>query len=161
MRASSLLGVLRGEMSPLHHSVLLREAQAFPLARSLHSTQVTKVSRHPVSRHKVSRYQGRQGILVFTLCVLCALGGENFYCARRRDWLSSLRYPLETARSPVLCRFECVVAPDFGLHGTDAGCEARPEVEENVLLEVAFSYVFAYDALFQSMEVKNALDKRN
>ena len=42
-------------MSPLHHSVLLREAQASPLARSVHSTQVAKVSRHQVSRHKVAK----------------------------------------------------------------------------------------------------------
>ena len=63
-------------------------------------TQAAKVSRHQVSRHKVSRYQDRQGILVFTLCVLRALGGESFCCARRRDWRNSLRYPLETARSP-------------------------------------------------------------
>jgi len=48
-------------------------------------TQAAKVSRH-------------QGILVFTLCVLRALGGENFCFARRRDRRNSLRYPLETAR---------------------------------------------------------------
>ena len=48
---------------------------------------------------KVSRHQDRQGILVFTLCVLRALGGESFCFARRRDWWNSLRYPLETARS--------------------------------------------------------------
>ena len=56
---------------------------------------------------KVSRHQDRQGILVFTLCVLRALGGESFCSAsglasqpaRRRDWWNSLRYPLETTRN--------------------------------------------------------------
>jgi len=48
---------------------------------------------------KVSRHQDHRGILVFTLCVLRALGGESFCFARRRDWWNSLRYPLETRRN--------------------------------------------------------------
>jgi len=56
---------------------------------------------------KVSRHQDHRGILVFTLCVLRALGGESFCFARRRDWWDSLRYPLETRKNlknTKLCR---------------------------------------------------------
>jgi hypothetical protein len=36
------LRVLRGEMSPLHNSVPLQEAQGFPLARSLYSLKTQR-----------------------------------------------------------------------------------------------------------------------
>ncbi len=52
-----------------------------------------------VSRHQVSRHQDRQGILVFTLCVLRALGGESFCFARLAEY-SAL--PTRNSEEPLM-----------------------------------------------------------
>ena len=43
-----------GEMSPLHNSVLLREAQAFSLARSLHSLKTPRYRDTKIAKNSLS-----------------------------------------------------------------------------------------------------------
>jgi len=68
------------------------------LMRSLRLCERHKLFLSPVRCTHSSR-KDRQEILVFTLCVLRALGGESFCFARRRDWWNGLLYPLETTKS--------------------------------------------------------------